>query len=293
MTDDKKNGTEFKEFMEHYGVPVNIAKLSKQRKEDPRDDKKDDAFKALRKIAYEYAKENGEAENVEENDYNDQETIEQNIGFVSGNNRSIAAHKFGKKSIDSLIAQIPNETLENLVANEDPENPLLLRKLKDKKDIEVYRNFQAINGLQNLMERYDKDQPLGEKETEGVLGTAARGYASKMAEEAAKPDKDGRKMSNDLIELRRSIAYRAFLAGFVKKNKIKEYALEGLKLSIKDAKAKYEKSTKDNDRDIYKVVGKLVKDLSSGESDEANALMAGVYSAQKQYEKANENKDKK
>ena len=114
----------YTEFMEHYGVPVNIAKLSKQRKEDPRDDKKDDAFKALRKIAYEYAKENGEAENVEENDYNDQETIEQNIGFVSGNNRSIAAHKFGKKSIDSLIAQIPNETLENLVANEDPENPL-------------------------------------------------------------------------------------------------------------------------------------------------------------------------
>lgn len=248
-----------------------IGDLLNQRDKDPIPEKKDEAQQRLNALAYAELPENARPAHPE--DLSD-EVFKRGINVAIGR-REDEAGSILAKSLELLVSQIPEKTLDRLTAVKEINSII--------EDRDLVKRYLAYLGIKEIMARYETGQNMSGEETKLIVGAAADGLAEaevKKMEEQQKIDKIT--YSGSVKDSIRNLARAAVLSGYANEETIKEYALPGLTIQLDKAKKSYDDVAASKGHDIYRAVRKAIKTaVVDGSTEDRVKVRDIIYAAEK------------
>lgn len=260
--------TTLDDFVKHVDKEVEISELSEQAEKDSRPGKRDKANEELRKYAYKSLKDLGapgidfsrETPETISNDY-----VKLGLSYLVSTLRQDSAMLLDSK-FSQIAKSLKKESLEKMALSK----PIQENGINGYS--EVLDLYQQYFNIKQLVDKYEKSQPLNSEERYLI----ASGGAKKAEEEMRKKIKK-KGYSKDIQDYAGSLANLAAKDGHIKESYIKE----GVKNLVKEAEKKF--------RDYETSKGKSVKDyvlntldkLRKGNTEEFEIARSLVYQAAK------------
>src|SRR3989344_4545717 len=202
MTNNQDQPNDYQQYLSLMDARGKLSTLVKTEKEDPREDKKKEAFGKLQKELYDFLPENLKSAHPSPEKLNE-ELLNTTLSTRMHSLTKEAGRYFNLESIDR---HIPAE---------------------DKPIVNAYKQYI---GVKDFMSRYESGGAINPEEQKVIYSAAAHGAGEIEAEKSQ--DRQGK-------ELARAMAAAAVAQRFVSPEKIKEFAKKGLEVQAKEAEESY------------------------------------------------------
>lgn len=256
------------DFVKHVDKEVEILELSEQAEKDSRPNKKDKANEKLRKYAYEALKDLGapgidfsrETPKTISDEY-----VKLGISYIVSTSRQDSSIILNS-NFDDITKNLKKESLEKIALTKE------IQEKGAKGYSEVLGLYQQYFGIQQLVDKYEKGEPLNNEEKRKIVS----GGAMKAEEEMRKKLKD-KGYSKDLQDYAGALANIAAKEGHIKEDYIKA----GAKNLVKEAEKEFRDYEKDKGKSIVDYVRDSLDKLRKGDTKEFETAKGLVYQVAK------------
>ena len=235
MTNNQDQPNDYQQYLSSMDARGKLSTLVKTEKEDPREDKKKEAFGKLQKELYDFLPENLKSAHPSPEKLNEE---------LLNTTLSTRMHSLTKEAgryfnLESIVRDIPEKTLDRLLKTQYVDKHI---PAEDKPIVNAYKQYI---GVKDFMSRYESGGAINPEEQKVIYSAAAHGAGEIEAEKSQ--DRQGK-------EFARAMAAAAVAQRFVSPEKIKEFAKKGLEVQAKEAEESYKLIAK----------GKNIQDIVRG-----------------------------